>query len=244
MASPMILSTRPPKAVDVGDEALEAPVDEVLHLLGIAALGQRREADEVGEQHGGDAALVGARRLQRRARRSGRTGRPRGRRGRTTGSARRERTAPASPPPSAGFARPRPSTGPGGAPSACGRHGIDAADDAGTKGASMSTTSPPRAPRPSPPPRPSTPSRSTATARARSAPSTASPSSSTRGVFTAIMGPSGSGKSTLMHCVAGLDTPHVGPGLHRRHRPVDAQRQASSRSCGATRSASSSRPST
>ena len=41
------------------------------------------------------------------------------------------------------------------------------------------------------------------------------------GAFTAIMGPSGSGKSTLMHCLAGLDTPHVGPGVHRRHRPVD-----------------------
>ena len=44
MASPMILSTRPPKAVDVGDQALEAAVDEVLHLLGIARLGQRGEA--------------------------------------------------------------------------------------------------------------------------------------------------------------------------------------------------------
>ena len=28
--------------------------------------------------------------------------------------------------------------------------------------------------------------------------------------FTAIMGPSGSGKSTLMHCLAGLDTAHLG----------------------------------
>ena len=35
------------------------------------------------------------------------------------------------------------------------------------------------------------------------------------GEFTAIMGPSGSGKSTLLHCMAGLDTLHVGQGLHR-----------------------------
>ena len=33
------------------------------------------------------------------------------------------------------------------------------------------------------------------------------------------MGPSGSGKSTLMHCLAGLDTLTVGPGVHRRRRP-------------------------
>jgi len=31
-----------------------------------------------------------------------------------------------------------------------------------------------------------------------------------RGRFTSIMGPSGSGKSTLMHCMAGLESPHVG----------------------------------
>ena len=58
MASPTILSTRPPKAGDVGGQALEAAVDQVLHLLGVAGLGQRREADEVGEQHGDDPALV------------------------------------------------------------------------------------------------------------------------------------------------------------------------------------------
>ena len=49
MASPMILSTWPPKRGDVVRQALEAPVDQVLDLLGIAALGQRGEADQVGE---------------------------------------------------------------------------------------------------------------------------------------------------------------------------------------------------
>ena len=47
------------------------------------------------------------------------------------------------------------------------------------------------------------------------------------GSFTAIMGPSGSGKSTLMHCIAGLDTPHLRPGVHRRHRPQHARRPGS-----------------
>ena len=41
------------------------------------------------------------------------------------------------------------------------------------------------------------------------------------GQFTAVMGPSGSGKSTLMHCMAGLDTPDLGPDLRRR--PGDRQ---------------------
>ena len=43
----------------VGDEPLEAPVDEVLHVLGVGRLGEGGEPDEVGEQDGGDAALVG-----------------------------------------------------------------------------------------------------------------------------------------------------------------------------------------
>ena len=37
IASPMILSTWPPKVVDVGDEAFEAAVDEVLDVLGVAS---------------------------------------------------------------------------------------------------------------------------------------------------------------------------------------------------------------
>ena len=79
--------------VDVVDEALEAPVDDALHLLGITALGQRGEADEVGEQHRGDAALVRARGVQRHARSSGRTEPLRVRHGRTKDSPRHERTA-------------------------------------------------------------------------------------------------------------------------------------------------------
>ena len=60
MASPMILSTRPPKASMSGDEVLEAAVDQVLDLLGVPGLGQGGEADEVGEQDRDDAALVAA----------------------------------------------------------------------------------------------------------------------------------------------------------------------------------------
>ena len=44
---------------DVGRETVEAAVEEVLHVLGIAVLGQRCEADDVGEQDGDDAAFVG-----------------------------------------------------------------------------------------------------------------------------------------------------------------------------------------
>ena len=44
---------------DVGGEPLEAAVDEVLDLLGVAGLGEVGEPDQVGEQHGDDAALVG-----------------------------------------------------------------------------------------------------------------------------------------------------------------------------------------
>ena len=61
-------------------------------------------------------------------------------------------------------------------------------------------------------------------ARPRSGPSTASPSTSRPGRFTAIMGPSGSGKSTLMHSLAGLDTLTSGSVFDRRHRPRHAQR--------------------
>ena len=44
---------------DVGDERLEAGVDEAFDLLGVAAGRERGEADEVGHEHGDEAALVG-----------------------------------------------------------------------------------------------------------------------------------------------------------------------------------------
>ena len=44
---------------DVGDEPLEAAVDEALDLLGVGRLGERGEPDQIGEQDGGEAALVG-----------------------------------------------------------------------------------------------------------------------------------------------------------------------------------------
>ena len=68
----------PAEGRDVAHEALEAPVDDALHLLGVAELRQRREADEVGEQDRGDASLVRPRRLQRVAAARGRSGRPPG----------------------------------------------------------------------------------------------------------------------------------------------------------------------
>ena len=55
---------------DVGHEALEAVVDQVLDLLGVERLGQRGEADQVGEQDRHDPALVGARRKAMPARRA------------------------------------------------------------------------------------------------------------------------------------------------------------------------------
>ena len=44
--------------LDVGDEQREGGVDEALDLFGVAALGERREADDVGEQHGHDPPLL------------------------------------------------------------------------------------------------------------------------------------------------------------------------------------------
>ena len=49
----------PAERLDVGDEALEARLDQALHRLGVEVLGQRRVADEVGEQDGDDAPLLG-----------------------------------------------------------------------------------------------------------------------------------------------------------------------------------------
>ena len=65
----------------------------------------------------------------------------------------------------------------------------------------------------------------------------------TEGRLTAIMGPSGSGKSTLMHILAGLDQPTGGQVRSTASRSPGSRRR-SSRSCAATRSASSSRAST
>ena len=42
-------------------QPLEAAIDEVLHVFGVARLAQRREADDVGENHRDDAPLVAAR---------------------------------------------------------------------------------------------------------------------------------------------------------------------------------------
>ena len=51
----------PAERRDVVDQQLEARVDQSLHLLGIAVLGQRGEPDEVGEQHGDDAPFLALR---------------------------------------------------------------------------------------------------------------------------------------------------------------------------------------
>ena len=64
-----------------------------------------------------------------------------------------------------------------------------------------------------------------------------------RGQMTAIMGPSGSGKSTLMHCLAGLDDLDSGE-VWVGDVEMSALMSDRGRSCGATRSASSSRRST
>ena len=48
----------PAEGVDVGHQPLEAPVDEVLHLLRVARLGERRVADQVREEHRDDPTLV------------------------------------------------------------------------------------------------------------------------------------------------------------------------------------------
>ena len=66
----------PAEGGDVGDEALEAAVDEVLHLLGVHRLRKAGEADQVGEQHGDDAALVARGRHEAVPARWGRTVRP------------------------------------------------------------------------------------------------------------------------------------------------------------------------
>ena len=59
ISSPTILSRWPAEVDDVGDERVEAGVDEAFHLLGVAPGRKRGEADEVGHEHGDEAALVG-----------------------------------------------------------------------------------------------------------------------------------------------------------------------------------------
>ena len=44
----------------VGHEALKRAIDQVLHLLRVDALRHAGEADEVGEEHGDDAPLLGS----------------------------------------------------------------------------------------------------------------------------------------------------------------------------------------
>ena len=44
--------------LDIGHQQCEGGVDETLHLLRVTSFGERREPDDVGEQHGHDAALV------------------------------------------------------------------------------------------------------------------------------------------------------------------------------------------
>jgi hypothetical protein len=58
MPSPSTLSTRPPKAVDVGDQRSNAGVDQPLDPLRVEMFGQRGVADEVGEHHGDHPALL------------------------------------------------------------------------------------------------------------------------------------------------------------------------------------------
>ena len=59
--SPMYLSTVPPWSATTSAEAAEGGVDGAGHGLGVGALGQRGEADDVGEEHGGQLALVDGR---------------------------------------------------------------------------------------------------------------------------------------------------------------------------------------
>ena len=202
----------PAEGHDVGDEPLEAPVDQVLHLLRVERLGHRREADQVGEQHADDPPLLGAP-VPERMPAGGAEPRPlrywAAARGTTHRASVRRRDAR-----HAGMRR----MGRGGAAHQSRRR--ERGDP--TKGPTCTTT-------PLAPP-------SVAAAAAIDAVKVYGKGESevraldgvtvefAKGVYTAIMGPSGSGKSTLMHCVAGLDTLTVGPRLHRRHRPVDAQR--------------------
>ena len=47
-----------PELLDVGDETLEAGLDQALDLLRVAVLGQRRVADEIGKEDGDDAPFL------------------------------------------------------------------------------------------------------------------------------------------------------------------------------------------
>ena len=63
------------------------------------------------------------------------------------------------------------------------------------------------------------------------------------GEFTAVMGPSGSGKSTFMNLAAGLDDPTSGEVWVAGH-PLHRWTTTHGPCCGASTSASCSRPST
>jgi putative ABC transport system ATP-binding protein len=187
--------------LDVGDQQREGGIDEPLHLLGITPLGDRREADDVGEQHGDDATLLvgdrlGNRRLSER-----------GAAVRTEASALGDRLE----------ARWTPHQS---ADRSCanalaeGRKSVVPAQPSSTGIAdrlnrnAMSSATPAAAP---------PPSTLVAAAGAIDAKKIYGIGDAAvraldgvtvsfePGRFTAIMGPSGSGKSTLLHCLAGLD---------------------------------------
>ena len=56
-ASPMNFSTVPPCTLDDPGRLLEVAAEQLAHRLRVAVLGERREADEVGEEHGDQASL-------------------------------------------------------------------------------------------------------------------------------------------------------------------------------------------
>ena len=53
-----VLVDRALEAVDLGGDGLEAAIDDLVDVLGVAPLGQAREPGDVGEEHGDLAALA------------------------------------------------------------------------------------------------------------------------------------------------------------------------------------------
>ena len=198
------------------------PVDEVLDLLGIARLGQRGEADEVGEQHRDDPALV-ARAAAGPARTTSRTGR-----------------RPVPWPPHAGQVIGRSIRASDAVPrSTFGPFAMVSRDATAAPSLDESGPSPSRSlhehvshhrPPPAPPRRPrgvdAVKVYGSGDTEVRALDGVTVDFDSGR--FTAIMGPSGSGKSTLMHCVAGLDTLTSGRVLIGDTDLSTARRQGSS----------------
>ena len=168
IASPMILSTRPPNAVMSATRRSKHASTRFLTVLGVAGLGERGEPDEVGEQHGDDPALVAAR-PQRRARTTSRTGRPSGTMAPHDGHV-MPRAYGRSTPPSTDVVRPE--SRHAGRTQGQLRSWRDARREVLMTMSTLTSTDPPPHP-PRPRPAPSTPSRSTAAATPRSAPSTA-----------------------------------------------------------------------